>query len=293
VSEPPDRTQPGPVRSPTFGQRALASYLIGRTLLQQCVSVLAPLGIWVVPLKGVWLQQFVYPDKGERLITDVDVLVPQSRYAQARHALLDARWKLNGEDVSEASFLAPGFPLAVDLHAGLYTRGVFRTSLQGIFARARPDVQAFDCQVLLPDPLDVLSHLVGHALKGGNAWAGQGNELRDIPRLVQVFELSPERCAARLAADGLARAARFVLPLIAAEPVLAERILACLPADPVGVEIARAARTLKQLQPDNPRAHTVVGFMLDSSVWRAGYALSLRVLDMLEAQRRAAARSSM
>lgn len=267
------------------GTRALASYLIGRTVLQQCAAVLAPLGIWLVPLKGIWLQHFVYGESAERVITDVDVLVPESRYAQARAALVDAGWKLEVENTTEASYLAPGLPLAIDLHASLYTRGAFHVSLPGIFARARPDAEAFGCQVLSPDPLDVLSHLVGHALKGGNAWIGKGNEMRDIPRLVQVFGLSPEQCAQRLAADGLGRAARFVLPLIAAEPVpgFAERTLACLPADPVGVELVRAAQALKRLQPDNPRAHTLVGFMLDSSVWRAGYALSLRVINRLGA----------
>jgi len=292
VSEPPAE----PSRASISSERGLASYLIGRTVLQHCASVLSPLGIWVLPLKGIWLQHFVYPDKGERLITDVDVLVPQTRYAQARAALLRAGWQLQVENTSEASFMLPGFPLAIDLHADLYTRGVFHTSLQGIFARGRPDSQVFGCQVLSPDPLDVLSHLVGHALKSGNAWAGADkprNELRDIPRLVQVFQLSPERCAARLTADGLARAARFVLPLIAAEPApgFAEQALACLPADALGTQLARAARKLKQLQPDSQRAHTVVGFMLDSSVWRAGYALSLRVIDLLDAPGRAAAHS--
>ena len=262
-------------------KRALTSYLIGRTVLQQCSALLSPLGIPLVPLKGIWLQQFVYADKSDRVITDVDVLVPESRYAQACSALLEAGWRLHLTDVAESSYYPPNMPLAVDVHAGLYTRGVFHPSLPGIFARARPDSSAFDCQVLSPDPLDVLSHLVGHALKGGNAWAGQGNELRDIPRLVETFALSPEACAARLHADGLARAARFVLPLVAAEPAFAERMLAALPPDPVGVELARAARKLQQLQPQNLRAHTLVGFMLDSSLWRAGYAVSLRVIDML------------
>lgn len=285
-----DPTGPRALRDTEKNKRALASYLIGRSVLQKCVSVLAPLGIPVVPLKGIWLQQFVYRDHTTRLITDVDVLVPHAEYERARHALVRAGWKPHVEDVSESSYLAEGLPLAVDLHLDLYTRGAFRTSLDAIFARARPDTEAFGCPVLLPDPLDVLSHLVGHALKGGSAWAGEGNEFTDIPRLAQAFALSPQACAARLVENGLARAARFVLPLTAAhDPAgFGARTLASLPPDPIGAGLAHIARRWQRTQPNHPRAHTMVGFMLDSSLWRGGYALSLRVIDM---RRRAAAAS--
>jgi hypothetical protein len=277
-----DPTDLRALRESEKNKRALASYLIGRTVLQKCVAVLAPLGIPVVPLKGLWLQQFVYRETGSRLISDVDVLVPQGRYAQARYALLQAGWRPHLEDFTEASFFAPGLPLAIDVHADLYTRGVFHTALDQIFARAKPDTEAFGCPVLLPDPLDVLSHLVGHALKGSGAWTGSGKELLDIPRMAECLGLSPQLCAARLEQNGLARAARFVLPLTAANDrtQFGARTLACLRRDPFGVWLAHVLLGLQRVQPDNAHAHTVVGFMLDSSLWRAGYALSLRVVDL-------------
>jgi hypothetical protein len=285
--EPPEPKAPREIEQ---NQRALASYLVGRSVLQECVRVLAPLGIPVLPLKGIWLQHFVYRDQPTRLISDVDVLVPHSDYERARSALRQAGWQQLVEDVTESSFVAQGLPLAIDLHRDLYTRGAFHTSLAGVFARARPDSEAFACPVLLPDPLDVLSHLVGHALKGGSAWAGEGNEFSDIPRLAEAFALTPERCAERLVDDGLARAARFVLPLTAAHDPsgFGARTLACLPDDRLGQWLVHALRRWQRAQPKHPRAHTVVGFMLDSSLWRGGYALSLRVIDL---RRRAAAAS--
>lgn len=285
-----DPTELKALRESEKHKRALASYLIGRTVLQKCVAVLTPLGIPVIPLKGIWLQQFVYRESGTRRITDVDVLVPRRSYEQARAALLSAGWLPHIVDVSESSYLEPSLPLPIDLHADLYTRGAFHTSLDQLFARARPDSEAFGCPVLLPDPLDVLAHLVGHALKGGGAWTGAGNELLDIPRMAESLALSPELCAVRLLHSGLARAARFVLPLTAANDPqgFGVRTLACLPRDPLGEQLVRALHRWRRAQPNSQRAHTVVGFMLDSSLWRGGYALSLRVIDV---RRRAAAHS--
>ena len=261
-------------------KRTLISHLVGRVVLGQCVSVLRPLGISVMPLKGVWLQHFVYGSSGSRLITDVDVLVAPGRYPEARAALLRAGWQLRVEDVSESALVAPGLGLPLDLHRHLYSRAAFRASVADIFRRGVPDADAFECPVVLPDPLDVLSHLVGHALKSGGAWRGTGNELTDIPRLLEVFQLSPQRCAARLQEDGLARAAGFVLPLLATDSNrLAAEILACLPRDPVGINIQRAVSALRSAHASLGYAHTMAGFMLDSSLPRGALALWLRILD--------------
>lgn len=275
-------------RSLPADKRMLVSHLVGRVVLQRCAEVLDPLGIAVMPLKGLWLQHFVYGPSGARLITDVDVLVLPERYREAQQGLLRAGWKLRAAEVSESTFFAPGLGLPLDLHKHLYTRGAFRASATRIFARGTPDSDAFDCPVMLPDPLDVFSHLVGHALKGAGAWRGNGNELRDIPRLIAEFELSPQLCAARLQEDGLTRAARFVLPLLHSEgSSAAAEILACLPRDPVGVSLEHVVHALWRAHSNGRYAHTVAGFMLDSSMPRGAYALCLRVMDSISSSRTA------
>lgn len=262
-------------------QRAFVSYTVGRAVLQQCVEVLQPLGIAVLPLKGFWLQHFVYGSEGSRLITDIDVLVPEGKYQRARLALMRAGWRLTQQDMTECVLMAPGLGLPLDLHAHLYTRGAFRTSVSGIFARATADASEFGCPVMLPDPLDVLSHLVGHALKSGAVWTGAGNELSDIPRLLSMIEVSPQRFAARLSEDGLARAARFVLPALAGQDgwLFARDTLDALPDDRVGVALASVAQRLQRRSHGSGRANTLVGFMLDSSLFHGAGALSARVLD--------------
>ena len=274
-------------RSLPADKRMLVSHLVGRVVLQRCVEVLEPLGIAVMPLKGLWLQHFVYGPSGPRLITDVDVLVLPERYREAQAALVQAGWTLQAEEISESTLFAPGLGLPLDLHKHLYTRGAFRASAQRIFSRGVPNSDAFDCPVMLPEPLDVFSHLVGHALKGAGAWRGNGNELTDIPKLIEAFKLSPQLCAARLQEDGLTRAARFVLPLVRSEggSAVAE-ILACLPRDPVGVSLEHVVHALWRAHSSGRYAHTVAGFMLDSSMLRGAYALCLRVLDNVGSTRK-------
>ena len=263
-------------------KRALVSHLVGRAVLARTVEVLEPLGIAVMPLKGLWLQHFVYGAAGTRLITDVDVLVLPERYRDAQQALIRAGWQLRAEEVSESTLFAPGLGLPLDLHRHLYSRGAFRASPQRIFRRATQDRDAFGCPLLLPDPLDVFSHLVGHALKGAGAWRGTGHELHDIPRLLETFQLTPERCAARLHEDGLARAARFVLPRLRTEDDAVSRaILASLPRDRIGATLQHVVRALHQTHADRRHAHTAAGFLLDSSLSRGAYALGLRLMDTI------------
>jgi hypothetical protein len=264
-----------------LAEPALTSHLLGRAVLQAAVRVLAPLGIPVMPLKGFWLQQFVYGEAGDRVITDVDVLVPEGTYTRARRALAAAGFRLCSANVSEAAYLAEGLPLPLDLHRRLFTRGAFRVSVAELFARGSPDETTFGVPVTQPDPVDVLVHLIGHALKSGTAWIGRGHELRDIPLLLDSFELSPALCAQRLEHTGLDRAARFVLPLTAADDPgsRARALLGCLRSDPTGAWLAECATRLRAHMADAERAPAWPGFALDSSVPRGAAAFLLRLWD--------------
>lgn len=262
-------------------ESAWTSHVVGRAVLQSAVRVLDPLGIAVMPLKGLWLQQFVYGPSGERGITDVDVLVPDGAYASARRALAAAGFTLCSANVSEAAYRAPGLPLPLDLHRRLFTRAAFRVSVAELFARGTRDEATFGVPVIQPDPADVLVHLIGHALKSGTAWLGRGHELQDIPRLLAAFALSPELCARRIDHAGLGRAARFVLPLAAApDPAQRTRaVLERLAADPAGALLSAACAGLRAHMADSERVPAWPAFVLDSSVPRGAAALVLRLWD--------------
>jgi hypothetical protein len=256
--------------------RALVSSLLGRTVLCEAAEIVRPHGVRLLPLKGIWLQRFVYNDPSERAITDVDVLVDPAGFAVASAALRNAGWRLDSSNVSEASFVPPQHSLPLDLHRRLYTRGAFRMSAEQVLAHARWDVAAFGCGVLLPDPLDVLAHLIGHGLKSRGAL-----DPRDIPRLAVACAIAPEACAARLDAYGLARGARFVLPLTASEDAsgFGAAVLRALPTDTLGVALARAMRALRANVAPESRLAALPGFALESSLARGGLCLALRAWD--------------
>ena len=264
-----------------LADRGRASHVVGRAVLIEAVRVLAEAAIPVLPLKGIWLQQFVYRDASERAITDVDVLVPEPLYGSARAALHARGWIARSHNVSESSYIAPGLPLPLDLHARLFTRGAFRLRTADLFARAHRDEKSFGVAVCCPDPRDVLAHAVGHALKSGGAWSGGGHDLCDIPRIAAVFALSAEVCAAHLERTGLARAARFVLPLMAAgEPArFGAEVVAALAPDPVGSALVRSANALRTHIDAHARLASATGFALDSSLFRGAFTFGLRLWD--------------
>jgi hypothetical protein len=269
-----------PVRSnsvPSSATGALASHLIGRAVLREGVQLMAAAGIPVMPLKGIWLQQFVYPELSTRRITDVDVLVPDARYESALRLLEHAGWRRCAANISEAAYIAPAWPLPLDVHRRLFTRGAYRMPSTELFARGVPDSDAFGVRVILPDPLDVLAHLIGHFVKS----RGAGGELDDVRRLVERYRLDPLECARRLESCGLARASRFALPLMAAGDArgFASEVVSALSADPVGNVIAEALIALRTHTQKRSFWAGFPGFALERSLARSALVFALRAWD--------------
>src|SRR5688500_13752992 len=95
--------------------RASVSHIVGLEALRRCTAVLSPLGIYPMPLKGLWLQRYAYREVEERAITDVDVIVPDGAFALARCALERAGFIPENANASEVALRAPGLPLPIDL----------------------------------------------------------------------------------------------------------------------------------------------------------------------------------
>ena len=262
--------------------RGLASHLLGRAVLQAAVRVLEARAIPVMPLKGIWLQQVVYADPGDRLITDVDVLIPDDRYEETLDVLRAAGWSMRGSNVSEAALLSPDLPLLLDVHRRLFTRGAFRMPSSELFARGGRDRKLYEVEVVLPDPRDVFAHLVGHFVKSRGGRDTQSHELRDLPALAVRFAFEPAATARHLERCGLGRASRYALQFVSRkdDPTgFCAATVECLRNDVVGDCCAATMLRLRSRYSAQSALAALPGFVLDDSLPRGLSSLALRVWD--------------
>jgi Uncharacterised nucleotidyltransferase len=267
--------------------RAFVTHVVGRALLRNAAELLASHSIPIMPLKGIWLQLAVYEDPAARPITDVDVLVPDHAYQRACTVLREAGWQRLGANVSESAWRSPTWPLPLDLHRRLFSRGAFRLPEHELFERGRHDCSTYDAPLVLPHPLDVFAHLVGHFVKSRGGPDSRPESLRDFGVMGGRCALAATATAAHLARSGLARAARYVLPLAAAHDPggFCRAVLAALPADPLGSLCARGMLLARaHVRSDSPLA-VLPGFVLERSLPHAARTLALRAWDRRRDQR--------
>ena len=208
----------------------------GPALVKRVAEILQRQGIPVMPLKGVLLQKLVYGEQVFRPITDVDILVPEARFADAcvalrREGFVEDHWEVGGWQVTLRNPAGP--PLGIDLHRRLTRTTRAHLTSAGMFQRGGLDEQLFGTPVVLPCAEDLFAHLLLHATLH---WlrVGQLHRTRDFEAVAGALALDAERCARHLTEQGLVAHARLMLPLLAAEaggefvPALAR----CLPSPP-------------------------------------------------------------
>lgn len=261
-------------------QRALVSEAVGRELLRTVAEHLGAAGIDLMPLKGVWLQRCAYPEPGERAVTDVDVLVQERDYARSLALLAQHGWRPRSWNVSEAALRHREWALPLDLHRRLFTPGAYRLPAADLFARGRRDSALFGTSVVLPDPMDVLAHLIGHFVKSRRR-PDDAAATRDFAVLAQRLALDPGACARHLHRAGLGRASRYVLANLADDGCeLYARLLRALPSDPAAAPLVALARRIAAQASVRSQRGAFPGFLLDRTLTAGAWALLRRVGDL-------------
>jgi hypothetical protein len=268
--------------SPIDPRTVTAGHLVGIALLREAAGVLGRAGTELMPLKGIWLQQLAYDSPAERLITDVDVLVRPADFERAIDALQRAGFRLRSRDVGEAALALPGCPLPLDLHRALFTRFAFALPAEDLFARGIRDREAFGAELVLPDPKDVLAHLVGHLVKSRTSPL-DARCRRDFAVLAARFALEPAACARHLEACGLARASRYVFGHV--EHGFGAELVAALSPDPRGAALAHVLFEVGSRLPEHSRALSPSSYLLDRSIGAGLSSLLARVQDKIRSQR--------
>lgn len=213
---------PDPMRSasddsPRAKLRAFTTAVIARETLKEVATLLGERGIPVMPLKGVLFQLLLYSDPTERLLCDVDVLVPEARFAEAIAILVEHGYRPGNAGPSwiEAVLESPrGLP--VDLHRRIFCAWRYRMPTHEQFARATLDRDRLGAPIHLQHPLDSLAHLVGKFVSD-HVHAEAAGRFAELEKLADAHALAPLAVAAHLERCGLARAARHVFSRAARE----------------------------------------------------------------------------
>lgn len=232
-----------------------------------------------MPLKGVLFQQILYADPAERKLSDVDVLVPEPRFAEAIGLLLARGFRpwSAGPSWIEAALLSPrGLPL--DLHRRIFCAWRYRVSTDDLFRRAWLDTELVGAPLWIMHPEDTLAHLIGKFVSD-HVYADAAPRLREIAMLAAHYGLEPAPVARHLVACGLGRAARHVLARGVSErgePFFGAT-LRQLPDDPVGTLLVGVAQRLAQ-RFDRTALAPLSAHLLNTSLPRAAVSLGMAAL---------------
>ena len=169
----------------------------------------------------------------------------------------------------------------IDLQSRLFPRSLFRLPTAEVFSRARPNSETYNHRVWIADPLDTYAHLVGHFVKS-RLDSRDMKYFRDLSKLSDREQLDPYSCAHHLQRCGLARAARYVLPLSVSVEAdgFADRVLQALECDRVGDALVEVANFAIPRVPKNWFVGAIPVHLLNYSLAAGLESLSHRLLDV-------------
>lgn len=149
----------------------LRDNLLLLTQVAQMIQVLNDAGIPIIPLKGIYLADQVYPSPGVRRMGDVDLLVQRGQLAQAWQILklqgYQAAYAFSFDEECQLMHHLPPLSHAdgsvIELHWTLAPpNGPFQIPVEQLWARSTPiHLSGAPCRALSPE--DLLLHLSLHA----------------------------------------------------------------------------------------------------------------------------------
>ncbi len=119
----------------------------------EAIAALGGAGIPVAVIKGIAHARTLYDHPGERPMTDVDLLVPATRFADAGRALAGLGLRARPAPRRAHAVTYQGRAAEIDLHRALVPLGWSRIDEAALWARARPAAERGDGALLL-DPVD-------------------------------------------------------------------------------------------------------------------------------------------
>jgi len=258
-------------------RRIFTASVVAREVLRDAARALNERGIPVMPLKGVLFQQVLYADPTERDLRDVDVLVPEDRFAEAIEVLIEHGFapRRAGRSWIEVGLTSPrGLPL--DLHRRLFCSFRYRMPTDDLFRRASVDSEWMEAPLWILHPHDAFAHLVGKFVSD-HVPSEARPRLLELAKLAQHFRLEAPSLARHLVECGLARAARHVLGQGArelGEPFF-DAVIRELPRDLLGQWLVSAAGLLEKRVLERSRLASLSAHLLNTSLPRGATSLGM------------------
>lgn len=254
--------------------------VVAREIVRDAATALGAHSIPCMPLKGVVFQQVLYADPATRLLSDVDVLVPDEQFGQALQILLRAGFREPAVRSSSIAIpLRSPRGLDLDLHRRLFSAGRYRLATRQLFERSRPDEALFNVPLRLADPHDTAAHLIGKFVSD-HVTDEAVPRLRELARWIAHCRIEPDSLARHVESCGLGRAARHTFGVAVRELVdpFFPAALAALNSDPVGRACVRAAGALLPLLRGTSLA-ALPAHLLNASLPHAGASSLLAILN--------------
>jgi hypothetical protein len=254
--------------------------LAGRALLRRVATALATERIVPVVLKGVLLSSLASEWGGvPRPMVDVDLLVASAERRGAERILSNLGLRRWARTRIATSFHDAATDLGLDLHVDLAEPGLFRLDASGVIARSSIDTARYGVAVRVPHPHDLYAHLIAHFVRARSD-ARDGRHLDDFAIVARARAMSPELLASHLEATGVARAARYVLPLaVARGDAFAASVVGALPRDPVGDLLAAVVAPFVAAIPEGSRLGVPAEHALNESLTRGARSFTRHALD--------------
>lgn len=178
-----------------FRPDAIASSLLVELraeLLREAADALGAAGVRVALLKGIAYAGTLYPDPGDRPMTDIDLLVPPEDHPRAAHILTELGYEDRSKPVARSPLHhASSFfreRAAIDLHRTIVPALRSRIDLRAVWERSRPAPE-LGSTVRRLEPVDLalfhLIHIARHELLvPAIAYVDAARLLRTIDRSV-------------------------------------------------------------------------------------------------------------
>jgi putative nucleotidyltransferase-like protein len=264
-------------------RRRYVAAVVAREVLRDVAVLLGACSIPVMPLKGAFFQLFLYADPADRVLSDLDLLVPERRFEAAIQCLLGAGFHAvkAGRSLMEATLLSPrGFP--VDVHRRLFSGGRYRLPTSAAFARSSEDTELLDVPLRLAHPLDTAAHLVGK-FASDHVQADALARIEELALVARYYELKPELFVDHLGEVGMSRAAHYTFSFGAEliEDPFVDRMLHLLPRDALTRACVAAARISGERFGESSLAAGLSAHLLNASLPEAAASMAHSTLDRL------------